>query len=81
MCQECEDHRMIAMQTLLRIAMDDQRMVAERQRAIDALTLFHEQALPCLNQIAKENSLQILRDRARLYVQRFKSGAPLSLSI
>ena len=36
MCQECEDHRMIAMQTLLRIAMDNQRMVAERQRAIDA---------------------------------------------
>jgi hypothetical protein len=72
---------MITMQTLLGIAMDDQRMVAERQRAIDALTLFHDQALPCLNQIAKQNSLQILKDRAKLYIQRFKSGSPLSLSI
>lgn len=81
MCQDCEDHRMITMQTLLGIAMDDQRMVAERQRAIDALTLFHDQALPCLNQIAKQNSLQILKDRAKLYIQRFKSGSPLSLSI
>ena len=81
MCQECEDHRMIAMQTLLRIAMDNQRMVAERQRAIDALTLFREQALPALDHIARQNTLDILKDRARLYIQRFKSGASMSLSI
>jgi len=69
------------MDTLLAIAMNEERMVAERQRAIDALTLFREQALPALNHIAKQNTLDILKDRARLYIQRFKSGASMSLSI
>jgi len=69
------------METLLSIAMDEGRMVAERQRAIDALTLFREQALPALDHIARQNTLDILKDRARLYIQRFKSGASMSLSI
>ena len=81
MCQDCVDHQKITMQTLLSIAMDEERMVAERQRAIDALTLFREQALPALNHIAKQNTMDILKDRARLYIQRFKSGASMSLSI
>lgn len=81
MCQDCQDNQKITMETLLSIAMNEERMVAERQRAIDALTLFHEQALPALNHIAKLNTMQILKDRANLYIQRFKSGAALSLSI
>ncbi|MEN6474883.1 MAG: hypothetical protein ABFD81_12775 [Syntrophaceae bacterium] len=81
MCQDCVDHQMITMETLLSIAMDEERMVAERQRAIDALTLFREHALPVLNHIAKQNTMDILKDRARLYIQRFKSGASMSLSI
>lgn len=81
MCQDCQDHQKITMDTLLAIAMNEERMVAERQRAIDALTLFREQALPALNHIAKQNTLDILKDRARLYIQRFKSGASMSLSI
>lgn len=81
MCQDCVDHQKITMETLLSIAMDEERMVAERQRAIDALTLFREQALPALNHIAKQNTMDILKDRARLYIQRFKSGASMSLSI
>ncbi len=81
MCQDCVDHQKITMETLLSIAMDEGRMVAERQRAIDALTLFREQALPALDHIARQNTLDILKDRARLYIQRFKSGASMSLSI
>lgn len=81
MCQDCVDHQKITMETLLSIAMDEERMVAERQRAIDALTLFREQALPALNHIAEQNTMDILKDRARLYIQRFKSGASMSLSI
>ena len=81
MCQDCVDHQKITMETLLSIAMDEERMVAERQRAIDALTLFHERALSAFEQIVKKNEQVILRDRARLYVQRIKSGAALSLSI
>ena len=37
-----------AIELLTDIAMDGARVLVERQRAIDALTLFHERALPAL---------------------------------
>ena len=43
--------------------------------------VMREQALPALNHIAEQNTMDILKDRARLYIQRFKSGASMSLSI
>ena len=77
----CEINReQVAREVLCNIALDDSRMVAERQRAIDALTLFHDEALPTLELIARKADLDILRERSKLYIQRIKSGAFLSMS-
>jgi hypothetical protein len=78
MCQN--DREEIAREVLCGIAMDDARMVAERQRAIDALTLFQADALKSLEYIARRTDLDILRERARLYIDRIKSGAVLSMA-
>ena len=55
-------------------------MLAERQRAIDALTLFPASAVMTLEYIVRKTDLEVLKDRARLYIQRIKSGAHLSMS-
>jgi hypothetical protein len=78
MCQN--DREEIAREVLCDIAMDDSRMVAERQRAIDALTLFQADALKSLEYIVRKTDLDILKERARLYIQRIKSGAILSMA-
>ncbi len=57
------------------------RPFAERQRAIDALTLFHEDALKAFENISKKTDHKTLKDRADLYIQRIKSGAAVSLNI
>ena len=71
----------IAMEVLRNIAMDAGRMLAERQRAIDALTLFRESSMETLEYIAHKTDLEVLRDRSKLYLQRIKSGAVLSMSV
>jgi len=77
----CEfDRNAVAMEVLQDIAMDDRRMLAERQRAIDALTLFHDSSVSVLEHIARKTDLEVLKDRARLYIQRIRSGAFLSMS-
>ncbi|MEN6446449.1 MAG: hypothetical protein ABFD70_01750 [Syntrophaceae bacterium] len=77
----CEiDRESIAVEVLRDIALDDARMLAERQRAIDALTLFPSSALMTLEYIARKTDLEVLRERSRLYIQRIKSGAHLSMS-
>jgi len=78
MCQI--DRESVAVEVLRDIAMDDSRMLAERQRAIDALTLFPSSALMTLEYIARKTDLEVLRERSRLYIQRIKSGAHLSMS-
>lgn len=76
----CEVNKVeVAMEVLCDIAMDDRRMLAERQRAIDALTLFRE-SLKTLEYISRKTDLDILRQRAGLYIQRLKSGAHISMS-
>lgn len=77
----CEENReQVAREVMRDIALDDSRMLAERQRAIDALTLFHAEALPALEYIARKTDLEVLKERSRLYIQRIKSGAILSMS-
>jgi hypothetical protein len=69
----------VTMEVLCEIAMDGGRMLAERQRAIDALTLFRE-SLQTMEYISRKTDLDILRQRAGLYIQRMKSGAHISMS-
>lgn len=69
----------VTMEVLCEIVMDDGRMLAERQRAIDALTLFRE-SLQTLEYISRKSDLDILKQRAGLYIQRMKSGAHISMS-
>jgi hypothetical protein len=78
MCQY--DREAVAREVLRDIAMDDNRMVAERQRAIDALTLFQASALESLEYIARKTDLNILKERSKLYIERIKSGAVLSMA-
>jgi hypothetical protein len=78
MCQMDRDS--VAIEVLRDIALDDKRMLAERQRAIDALTLFPASAVITLEYIVRKTDLMVLKDRARLYIQRIKSGAHLSMS-
>ncbi|HQP31566.1 MAG TPA: hypothetical protein PLB81_09570 [Deltaproteobacteria bacterium] len=79
-CEEKINKSEIAREVMRDIALDDGRMLAERQRAIDALTLFHAEALPMLEFIVRKADLDVLKERSRLYIQRIKSGAILSMS-
>jgi hypothetical protein len=74
------DRDSVAIEVLRDIALDDKRMLAERQRAIDALTLFPASAVITLEYIVRKTDLMVLKDRARLYIQRIKAGAHLSMS-
>ncbi len=78
MCQMDRDS--VAIEVLRDIALDDSRMLAERQRAIDALTLFPASAVMTLEYIVRKTDLDVLKDRSKLYIQRIKSGAHLSMS-
>jgi len=75
-----EQQDKIAMDVIKNIAMDSSRVLAERQRAIDALTLFHEEALPAFREIEKKVDVNVLKERVRLYIQRIKEGAVLSMN-
>jgi hypothetical protein len=77
----CEINReQVAMDVLRDMALDDGRMLAERQRAVDALTLFHAASVGALEHIARKTDLEVLKERARLYIGRIKAGAHLSMS-
>lgn len=75
-----EQQDKIAIEVMKNIAIDSSRVLAERQRAIDALTLFREAALPAFKEIEKKVDVNILKERARLYIQRIKEGAVLSMN-
>lgn len=70
----------VAKEVIRDIALDECRMLVERQRAIDALMLFHDEALPVLESIVHGTDLNILKERSRLYIERIKSGAILIMS-
>ena len=71
----------IAIEVIKKIAIDSSRVLAERQRAIDALTLFRDAALPALKEIEKKVDVNVLKERANLHIQRIKEGAFLSMNI
>ncbi|HOM28388.1 MAG TPA: hypothetical protein PLS81_02895 [Deltaproteobacteria bacterium] len=70
-----------AIEVLCDIALDPARMLAERQRAIDALTLFKEASLGALERIERTTDNLVLKERARLYVQRIKDGVIVSMNL
>lgn len=74
------DKTMVAIEVLRDFALDSSKMVTERQRAIDALTIFQTSALEALEYIMRKTDLAVLKSRADLYVGRIKSGAITNLS-
>lgn len=57
------------------------RPLVERQRAIDALTLFHDESLAAFQDIARRTDSEVLKERALLYIQRIKDGAGFSMNL
>jgi hypothetical protein len=76
-----QNREMIAIDVLKDIALVVDGMIFERQRAIDALTLFHSRALPALEEIAKKVDSKLLKERAKLYIQRIKEGIDMNVSL
>ncbi|MEA3222903.1 MAG: hypothetical protein U9P49_07045 [Thermodesulfobacteriota bacterium] len=76
-----EEKEAVAIDVLKGIAMDIERILVERQRSIDALTLFHDRALKTLEYIAKKVDSNVLKERANLYIQRIKAGAKISMTL
>jgi hypothetical protein len=71
---------MSALNALRDIALDDSRLVAERQRAIDAITLFPEYAVAVFDYIVRKTDLAILKERATLYSKRIKDGTTVNFT-
>jgi hypothetical protein len=77
-----EDKDVIAMDVLKDIALNIGGVLAERQRAIDALTLFREKALPVLEYIAKKSTdSSNLKERASIYIKNIKSGIKVHMGV
>ncbi len=74
------DKTQIAIEVLRDVALDSSKMVTERQRAIDALTIFQTSAVEALEYVWRKTDLAVLKERADLYVKRIKSGAITNLS-
>ena len=74
------DKTEIAIEVLRDLALDGSKLVAERQRAIDALTLFQTAALEALEYVRRKTDMQVLKERADLYISRIKSGTITNLS-
>jgi len=74
MCQSELDRKTIAIDVLKDIVMVADGIMFERQRAIDALTLFRRQALPALQEIIKKVDSKLLKERASVYIQRINEG-------
>jgi len=75
------DNEKIAIEVLRDIVMDSSRVLVERQRAIDALTLFREDAIPALNYIERKTDMNVLKERTRLYIDRIKQGSTISMTL
>lgn len=71
----------ITIRVLKRIALVSDGTIFERQRAIDALTLFREKCLPALEEIIKKVDSKMLKERASLYAQRIKDGVDTNTSL
>ncbi len=73
------DKQKIAIEVLRDFALDSSTMVTERQRAIDALTIFKTSAVEALEYVFRKTDLDVLKERADLYIKRIKSGAITNL--
>ena len=73
------DKQQIAIEVLRDFALDSSAMVTERQRAIDALTIFKTAAVEALEYVFRKTDLNVLKERADLYIKRIKSGATTNL--
>ena len=73
------DKQQIAIEVLRDFALDSSAMVTERQRAIDALTIFKTSAVEALEYVFRKTDLDVLKERADLYIKRIKSGAITNL--
>jgi hypothetical protein len=78
----CEQDKVAnAIEVLKGIALVSDGTIFERQRAIDALTLFHEKALPALEEIVKKVDSKTLKEFAGLYAQRIRDGVDVNTSL
>lgn len=75
-----QSREMIAIDVLKDIALVTDGILFERQRAIDALTLFHRKALPALEEIIRRVDSKMLKERAMLYAQRIREGIDTNIS-
>jgi hypothetical protein len=75
------DQEKVAIEVLKEIAINGSRLLVERQRAIDALTLFHGASMDALKEIVKKVDSTMLKERANLYIQRIKDGTVLSMNV
>lgn len=73
------DKQQIAIEVLRDFALDSSTMVTERQRAIDALTIFKTSAVEALEYVFRKTDLNVLKERADLYIKRIKSGTTTNL--
>lgn len=71
----------IAIEVIRDIALDGGRMLVERQRAIDALTLFRDAAIPALAYIERKTDMNVLKERCRLYAHRIRDGATITMTL
>ncbi|MGC9324107.1 MAG: hypothetical protein ACP5G0_05080 [Desulfomonilia bacterium] len=76
-----QSREMIAIDVLKDIALVSDGILFERQRAIDALTLFHRKALPALEEIIRKVDSKMLKERAMLYAQRIREGIDTNISV
>lgn len=58
-----------------------ERPLTERQRAIDALTLFHADSRDAFADIVQRTDNPVLKERAELYLKRIDEGAEFSMNI
>ena len=75
------DRENVAIEVLRDMAMDSSRVLVERQRAIDALTLFRADAIPALKYIERKTDMGVLKERTRLYIDRIRQGATISMTL
>lgn len=76
-----KDNETIAIEVLRDMVMDSSRVLVERQRAIDALTLFREVSIPALEYIERKTDMNVLKERTKLYLQRIRQGASISMTL
>jgi hypothetical protein len=76
-----KDNETIAIEVLRDLVMDSSRVLVERQRAVDALTLFREASITALEYIERKTDMEVLKERSRLYIQRIRAGASISMTL